>query len=45
MGTPFFMLKIIDRYIGRQVVFSTLFAVMVLTVVLVLGTWCSSSTT
>ncbi len=31
------MLKIIDRYIGRQVVFSTLFAVMVLTVVLVLG--------
>ena len=31
------MVKIIDRYIGKQVLFSTVFAVFVLSVVLVLG--------
>ncbi len=31
------MVKIIDRYIGKQVLFATLFAVFVLSVVLVLG--------
>jgi len=30
-------MKIVDRYIGKQVLFSTLFAVLVLSVVLVLG--------